>query len=179
MLSHLESLARYLSVERPDVLLAAKLWPNLCAVWARKLASADTAVVLTVRSSMREVEQSRRREQHRALMRRYYPQAERIVTVSGDLVHDLADFAGIPATRITTIYNAVVDEALEAGAAAEPDHPWLEAGQPPVILGVGRLVPRKGFDALLRAFARVRQRAAGAPDHPGQRQDRGKGRELH
>jgi glycosyltransferase involved in cell wall biosynthesis len=40
--------------------------------------------------------------------------------------------------------------------AEEPlDHPWFAPGQPPVILGVGRLEPQKDFATLLRAFSTV------------------------
>ena len=35
-------------------------------------------------------------------------------------------------------------------------HPWLEAGQPPVILAVGRLSTQKDYPSLIRAFAMVR-----------------------
>jgi glycosyltransferase involved in cell wall biosynthesis len=42
--------------------------------------------------------------------------------------------------------------------ASEPvSHPWFTPGQPPVILGVGRLTPQKDFPTLLRAFALVRR----------------------
>jgi len=41
--------------------------------------------------------------------------------------------------------------------ADEPvEHPWLQPGQPPVLLGVGRLTRQKNFPNLIRAFARVR-----------------------
>ena len=41
-------------------------------------------------------------------------------------------------------------------AREQPDHPWLAPGEPPVVLGVGRIEGRKGFAILLRAFALVR-----------------------
>jgi glycosyltransferase involved in cell wall biosynthesis len=41
-------------------------------------------------------------------------------------------------------------------ARAAVDHPWLVAGGPPVVLGVGKFKLQKDFALLIRAFARVR-----------------------
>jgi glycosyltransferase involved in cell wall biosynthesis len=49
-----------------------------------------------------------------------------------------------------------VSPAMLAKAAEPAPHPWLEPGQPPVVMGLGRLVPQKDFPTLIRAFARVR-----------------------
>jgi glycosyltransferase involved in cell wall biosynthesis len=38
---------------------------------------------------------------------------------------------------------------------AAPRHPWLAPGQPPVILGAGRLTRQKDFPTLIRAFSLV------------------------
>jgi glycosyltransferase involved in cell wall biosynthesis len=58
------------------------------------------------------------------------------------------------------IYNPVIDSDMIGLAGQRPDHPWVSPGQPPVILGVGRLVPAKDFATLIRAFAEVRRRRA-------------------
>ena len=50
----------------------------------------------------------------------------------------------------------MVDERIDTAAREQPDHPWLAPGEPPVVLGVGRIEGRKGFAILLRAFALVR-----------------------
>ncbi len=36
-------------------------------------------------------------------------------------------------------------------------YPWFSPGQPPVILGAGRLELQKDFQTLIRAFAKVQQ----------------------
>ena len=64
----------------------------------------------------------------------------------------------IPAESIQTIYNPVVTADLLNQAQAPIEHPWFAAGEPPVILGVGRLHPQKDFATLIRAFAIVRQK---------------------
>jgi glycosyltransferase involved in cell wall biosynthesis len=160
MLPRLPSLVSYLCREQPDILVSAKLRPNLCAVWARELAGVATRVILTERTSPTEhFPQEKTKAHHRSvptLMRRYYPHADQIVTVSRDLADDLARFAGLARRRITAIYNPVVDARIDAAARQEPDHPWLVPGTPPVVLGVGRIEPRKGFATLMRAFALVR-----------------------
>ncbi len=160
MLPRLPSLVAYLRRDRPDMLVSAKFRPNLCAVWACARAAGPTRLVLTERTSPTEhfaTEQPHAR--HRvvaALMNRYYPRADRIVTVGRDLADDLARFASLPRERIQAIHNPVVDERIDTAAREPPDHPWLAPGEPPVVLGVGRIEGRKGFATLLRAFALVR-----------------------
>jgi glycosyltransferase involved in cell wall biosynthesis len=78
--------------------------------------------------------------------------------VSRELGDDLADVTGIPRERITAIYNPVVGPQVERLAAETVDHPWFAPGEPPVVLGVGRLSGQKDFPSLVRAFARVRRR---------------------
>ena len=51
------------------------------------------------------------------------------------------------------------------------DHPWFLPGEPPVILGVGRLTQAKDFPTLIRAFALVRKK------HPARLMILGEGEE--
>ena len=85
-----------------------------------------------------------------------YRFADVVACVSQGMADDLQALTHLPAGKIRTLYNPVVDEGLPARAAAPLDHPWFAPGEPPVLLGIGRLHPQKDFATLLRAFASVR-----------------------
>ena len=158
----LPSLVRYLRRERPAALLSTLEHSNILAVWAGRLARANTRVVLREASVLLPRDQMHGLRPHvqRALMRRVYPGASAIVAVSKSVEQDLIDGLGIAPAQIRTIYNPVVGPDLHQKADATLDDPWFAAGAPPVILGVGRLAPVKDFPTLLRAFAKVRARRA-------------------
>jgi glycosyltransferase involved in cell wall biosynthesis len=90
-------------------------------------------------------------------MRWLYPRADAVVAVSKGVAQDLLNLMPQLKPKLTVIYNPVIDAAFYAKADAPVEHPWFQPNQPPVILGVGRHHFQKGFDTLLRAFARVRQ----------------------
>ncbi|MGH7527655.1 MAG: glycosyltransferase [Gemmatimonadales bacterium] len=156
-------LARYLRRERPRVLVSSMSHANLIAIWASKLARRGTPVVATVHNTL---SQSTQRHSRLAgglwphLLRTFYPWAASVVAVSRGAADDLARTSGLPRDRVKVVYNPVITPSLLARARQPPDHPWFALGQPPIILGVGRLTPQKDFPTLIRAFAQVRRRRA-------------------
>jgi glycosyltransferase involved in cell wall biosynthesis len=148
-------LARYLRAERPEVLLAGGNYTNFAAVVGRALALSKTRVVLSHHSDL--TLETRKKPFVRWTVRNVYPHCERIVSVSEGVGAELVRSGGVPAELVTTIYNPVVSAEIRSRACDQVDHPWLQPGQPPVVLGVGRLHTQKNFPMLLRAFARVRE----------------------
>ncbi len=162
VLRSLLPLAAYLRRERPRVLISSMNYANLVALWAARLAGQATPVVVTVHTTLSE---SSRRQQRRLtgrlwphLLRTFYPWAANVVAVSRGAADDLARSSGLPRDRVEVVYNPVITTAGLAAAGRAPDHPWFAPGQPPVILGVGRLTRQKDFPTLIRAFAEVRRR---------------------
>ena len=162
-LRYLHSFARYLTRERPSSVITGGRTLNIMAVWARELAGVDTRVLVSEHvSASQDLEKKRSREWRRRylppVMRRAYAAADAIVAVSDGVALDLAALTGLPRSSITTIYNPVIDARVLREAGEPVEHPWLRAGQPPVVLGAGRLIEQKDFPLLVRAFAAVRRR---------------------
>ena len=159
---YLGGFVRYLREARPDAVFAAKTHTNLVALWARRLAGVPTRIVVSERTHLSRDMKSPKFRKWRwryviPLVRRAYLWADQVIAVSNGVADDLAEIAAIPRGRITTCHNPVFTRELTEKAKAPVDHAWFEPGNPPVVLGVGRLVPQKDFPTLMRAFARVRE----------------------
>ena len=158
-LTGLWGLVRYLRRAQPEAVLSTSYFSNVIALWARALAQVHTRLVVRVsnhlsHSAVHIPQRSRRLGVWSA--RRFYPWADAIVAVSCDLAEDVASVTGLPQERITAIDNPVLTAATLDKANVPFDHPWFAPGNPPVLLGVGRLVRQKDFPTFLNAFARVR-----------------------
>ncbi len=177
---YLPALAEYLEMRQPDAIISADTYCNLAAIWARQVSRAPSKVIVSERNALSV--QLRRPERRQAWRWRHvppligalYPRADGIVAVSDGVAQDLADLCAIPRRSISTIYNPIhTGEVLERRALQPALHPWLQQGQPPVILGVGRLVKPKDFTTLIRAFALLRARRPARLLILGEEQERG------
>lgn len=153
----LPGMVNYYARARPAAVLSATVYVNLMATWARALAGSDARLVLSEHTHPSARLRAQSGVQRRALpgmMARGYRRASAVVAVSHGIAADLAARRGIPARHLHVVYNPI---RPAAGTAYPVPHPWLRAGEPPVVLGVGRLYPQKSLEVLLHAFAQLRR----------------------
>jgi glycosyltransferase involved in cell wall biosynthesis len=154
------ALARHLHRDPPEVLLSAMDIANVVALIASRLSRRRIRLVVTCHIHFSAQTRQGRRFQDWALpwlARLLYPGADRIVAVSRGVAVDLAKVLRLPEERIEVIYNPIALDTLCAKAAMHCEHPWLQEGEPPVLLSVGRLNAQKDYPTLFRAVAELRQ----------------------
>jgi glycosyltransferase involved in cell wall biosynthesis len=158
VLTSLPRLMRYLRAVRPTALLTTMSHANVVGLWARRLARVPTRVIIREANTLApSITGGNTRNRLMPLfVRRFYPWADELVAVSDGVAQGLMEITGMERARIRVLPNPIVTAEL-GRMAAEPLHDaWFAPGEPPVILGVGRLEKQKDFPTLIRAFAAVR-----------------------
>jgi len=154
------TLTLYLKRHRPGALLTQRVRENVLAHRARRVAQASTRIFATRNthaSSALGQHPPKKRDRRLRRIRQYYGQNDGVIAISHGVAEDFAQLMGWSVERIAVAPNPVLTNDIDAQARAPVDHPWFQPGQPPVVLGIGRLQEQKDFFTLIRAFARLRQ----------------------
>lgn len=160
VLTSLPGLVRYLRRERPSVMLSALNHANVIAVLARSLSAVRTRLVVSERNHFSASGYHGKRwivRQMRRFMAWAYPHADGVVVVSKGVGDDLVQCIGLNESAISVVYNPIDVDVVAQRSREDVSHPWLQPGELPVVVAIGRLTPQKDFPTLLRAFARLRQ----------------------
>lgn len=157
-------LVRYLRREHPNGMLSVMNHANVIALAARKCAGIQTRLVVSEHAHLSAALQrtivalgARRGPIMPWVMRYTYPWADHVVAVSEGVADDLARMIHLARDRVDVIYNPALTPGLHEQADAPLDHPWFQRGAVPVVLAAGRFSAEKNFDALIRAFAKLRK----------------------
>jgi glycosyltransferase involved in cell wall biosynthesis len=156
---YIGDLERFFKNEKPDVILAAKTHANLAVLLVHKKLRSLVRVIISERLAMTEYIKASKRWRWRyilPLVRKVYPQADKIITVSQGIAEELVIHGKINRSSITTIYNPINIVKIKEKCQATVNYSWFSDGVP-VILGIGRLSFQKDFPTLLRAFGYVRR----------------------
>lgn len=160
VLYSLPSLVHYLRGSKPEALISALDHANAVALMAKLLSRSPVRLAVSVHSTLSQSSAhavSLRGRLTPFLIRLLYPWADAVIAVSKGAADDLLRVSKLRRERVHVVYNPVVVPELFVQAQEVLDHPWFAAGEPPVILGVGRLTKPKDFTTLIRAFAMVKE----------------------
>lgn len=153
-------LAKYLNKQQPNVIISAMNYVNIITVIAKMLSHSKTHVIVTehtdLMAAMRDNKNALRNFILKTLMQYTYKKADAIVAVSKGAAKALAQQTKIDISKITTIYNPVVTDKLIHEQHELINHPWMKK-ETPYIIGVGRLIPLKNFEALITAYSYVQR----------------------
>lgn len=144
----------YIERKRPDIIFANLPPMEYSALLAARSFSLPPPIVPVVHSVFgQNSRQSRRR-------RLLFPKVAHVVAVSRGVAENVCATSGVAKERVTTIQNPAYSPRVARLAQSNPDHHWFKDAGPPIVLGVGRLVPDKDFLTLLEAFQITRKQHA-------------------
>lgn len=145
-------LSAWLRRYRPQAILSTVTGTNLVAVVARKLAGIPARLVIREASALRNVKSYLRIW----LMRRLYPQADAIVTLTSVMQGELRKYIGVSEDKVFCIPNFVDGNFIKKMAKMPVDHPKFQRTPgDKIIVSVGRLVSVKDYQTLIQAMAQV------------------------
>jgi len=158
LLTAAPALRRLLVAGRPAALVASEAAANVVTVVAALgLGRGRPNLILREVASPLEARRADPYWQNRLAYRlaRYaYPRADRVVTFTAGVAHDLVSAFGVPADKVVALgTNAVVTREMRSRLAATP-----AAVEPELVVSVGRLSAEKGQATLIEAFSQLHRR---------------------
>jgi len=156
IIGRIYGLVQYFQREQPAVFLSILDNVNAASL-AKHIAGVSTRVIVSLHINLPEPVENLKTWLKPFLIRYSYPLADGVVAVSHGVAENISCITGMPSHQIHIIPNPIIPPDDVEEISTHIAHPWFKPGEPPVILGAGRLVKDKDFATLIRAFAIVRQ----------------------
>jgi glycosyltransferase involved in cell wall biosynthesis len=151
-------LRRYFQDVAPSTMISAMTHTNVAALIANVLAGSSTDIVVTEHGDFvkrYEYMVERRKELFVATIAGLlYPRADYVVANSQTVKDGIVENTRVSENAVEVIPNPVVTDDLNRQKELPVDERF-QALDEPIIISVGRLVPKKDYPTLLRAFSQL------------------------
>lgn len=160
--SAIPKLRKYLKSNRPDQVLSALTHVNVIAFFA----CLSLGWLSRLHCSERNAFSHDKHVNQNTLIKFAYfiaPFCYRLMTnpiiaVSKGVASDLVNTTVVSNKDVINLPNPTLDDDFRERQFLSPTHPWLLDKTKPVIVGLGRLAPQKGYDDLINAFAILKEK---------------------
>jgi glycosyltransferase involved in cell wall biosynthesis len=144
--------------ENPDALLSFMWYTNLISIFATKIFRNKIPIIISERYSLIDSSEGFIEEQiRRAVVKYLYGYSDAAIVNSFALKEQLLLFSKMPKDKILVIYNPVDLDSVNALSCSEDGKSI--SGDRPVVVGMGRLTPQKGFRYLIKAIGILNSRS--------------------
>ena len=152
-------LIKYLKRSKPKIMFSAGTPLNAIAILAKLLTGYPKRLIVGERNHLSSIikHSSRFRDKLRPYFIRFlYPFADLVLAVSQSVAEDVIAVGRLKKTKVKVIHNLFDVDSIIAQASLPTGVDWIDGREVPFIISVGRMVPQKNYDTLLRAFSAVK-----------------------
>lgn len=150
------SLTRYIRRREPEALLSTINAANIMNVVTAQLVRKPPRTIIRI-PKVPEYETNKgwiKREIISNAGQVLFNKADKVIAISEGMANQLERDYNVSGDDIEVIYNPAFSDDIVSKSSEPTTHRFFD-GSGRVILSVGRLTPAKGYDTLLRSFARV------------------------
>lgn len=141
--------------EKPDVVVSFMWYANLIALMARLFSRIDYRVIVSERYGLTVSYEGKLIEFLRRIIIHFiYPRSDSIIVNSKEMGRQLIQKFGIPQNKVAIIYNPIDICRVTEFSKEKVDRLWHKE-KIPIIIGIGRLTPQKGFSYLIKTIHKV------------------------
>ena len=154
----LPSLVRYLRTQRPEVLITRQIHANfvgLAASWIARTPPRWRGRLVLVQDHPIEFSHASNWRDNKWVAKMTYRFADGLICPSPAVRENIIRWCGLDPSSVAVVPNPI---PIYSGALADPPHPWLRDGEPPVFVHTSNMTYWKRLDLLIHAFADVRLR---------------------
>jgi glycosyltransferase involved in cell wall biosynthesis len=149
-------LIKYLKKTKPKVLFTAGTPLNSVAIVARLVSGYPKRLVVGERNHLSSIvkHSPRFRDRLRPYFVRFlYPFADLVLAVSKSVAEDVIAVGGLDEKKVQVVHNFFDVDQIRTQSSMPTNIDWIDTPDMPVLISVGRMVPQKGYDILLKAFS--------------------------